>query len=983
MGDKSQYLRMLDALDFHPEEEGSINAQQEPERSTREPTAQSTQKIQESIKKDRQSLAQEQRNRYQEYKGKVQSLLEQERKYEPCAERPSQACSTNLLQYVLENAPGFHPPNQKLHKTKFLLQLVTRLDPTQLSPKGTPKPLHAAARCDIELLSKDEASKPDLTIHVANLMKDKAADEICGTNENGENIIHLAIHHSFQNTIELIGKANKSAFSQQRVSKLSNQLDDGNTPLHDALDFKYFLMPWPCCAQPEFALLAYFLFSESPTNETSKLAAAAISSRLITKEHMALISKTAKQQCDTCKSSFRHNLFAWKERLRIVALLVDRDPDALMIHNSAGLSPYLYLGSGCDKFEKQQLQELMISSTNESETLDSEIVVNADTEDEKIITAATFEESVLKDKKREQEKKSQRGKSPSNRADLVQTLTDVQEVGNIGMNQPPRNQTGPHTAQDLVETNIGCKELLSWLKEVAFLLGSREKAYLCLFRDQKAQNAILFEGETNNRRTFFLAGPQRVQRDTTKTYDFLVFEPMMASITLSLEYSHEQLQKMPSTYNDRIEVWRKDGENLKAVFQWLKIRECLQDLEIRYLDWNRPDLCANHYTLPKTLVEIRLYWTGLNAVLWSWSDTEGLRTLERLQKVTLAVIRPARTLEIEDHVDEGQSGSNENSGDGTANVTPEPHTWIKAANTFSQDLYRFCSKTVNLDKPYYHIKVALLDNGVDPVYRGNWANLHSEGWPLVDSGEREEGLECFYFSTNQHGSKIASLIRRVCPFITIYIAKLDAKSSEDLRDRSFSLRQATEAIKWATKQGVDIISMSWNVHVVNGQAGNTRDIDELEAAVDGAAKAGILMFGAACDVKASSSSDRWMPCDSPNVYSIGATDVDYDPKKYVNMLKKVDYLFPGERVLDSHRKEDIQVGNSGATALAAGLAAMIMFCMKLEGQGIPRNKRIWIGNVMNLAFSSTRNSKSVRVINVLELDKKQGVKPLVRKFLDN
>lgn len=147
-------------------------------------------------------------------------------------------------------------------------------------------------------------------------------------------------------------------------------------------------------------------------------------------------------------------------------------------------------------------------------------------------------------------------------------------------------------------------------------------------------------------------GRQRVQLETTENFNFLVFEPTMASVVLSLEYTQEELQNMPSSDKERLEMWRQDETNLKAVFKWLKVdkgvkailnlivkdnpnhycsddtvEECLKDLEVRYLDWNRPDLCANSFTLPNTLVEISLYWTGLNAVLWSWSDTEGLRTL--------------------------------------------------------------------------------------------------------------------------------------------------------------------------------------------------------------------------------------------------------------------------------------------------------------------------------------------------------------------
>lgn len=129
----------------------------------------------------------------------------------------------------------------------------------------------------------------------------------------------------------------------------------------------------------------------------------------------------------------------------------------------------------------------------------------------------------------------------------------------------------------------------------------------------------------------------------------------MASVVLSLEYTKEELQAMPTNESDRLARWREDEESLKSVFDWLKskkgvktilnltvkenvnhycsddtVEKCLEGLEVRYLNWNRPDMCANESTLPSDLIEISLYWTGLNAVLWSWSDTGGLRTLKKV-----------------------------------------------------------------------------------------------------------------------------------------------------------------------------------------------------------------------------------------------------------------------------------------------------------------------------------------------------------------
>ena len=132
----------------------------------------------------------------------------------------------------------------------------------------------------------------------------------------------------------------------------------------------------------------------------------------------------------------------------------------------------------------------------------------------------------------------------------------------------------------------------------------------------------------------------------------------MTSVTLNLEDTPEELQKMQTNDERNAEIWAADEENLKGVFRWLKedkgveailsltvkdnpnhfcsddtIEYCLKNLEVRYLNWNRPNMCANRFTLPNSLVEISLYWTGLDVVLWGLSDTEGLRTLNKVGMV--------------------------------------------------------------------------------------------------------------------------------------------------------------------------------------------------------------------------------------------------------------------------------------------------------------------------------------------------------------
>jgi hypothetical protein len=101
----------------------------------------------------------------------------------------------------------------------------------------------------------------------------------------------------------------------------------------------------------------------------------------------------------------------------------------------------------------------------------------------------------------------------------------------------------------------------------------------------------------------------------------------------------------------------KNAETLLDVFTWLKskhvkriiklvvrddedgpcddetIEACLQMFDIRYLDWNKEDLCIRTLLNGKVskLVELWLYASGNNSVLWGWSSVGGLRDLQQVR----------------------------------------------------------------------------------------------------------------------------------------------------------------------------------------------------------------------------------------------------------------------------------------------------------------------------------------------------------------
>lgn len=68
------------------------------------------------------------------------------------------------------------------------------------------------------------------------------------------------------------------------------------------------------------------------------------------------------------------------------------------------------------------------------------------------------------------------------------------------------------------------------------------------------------------------------------------------------------------------------------------IEMCLAPFDIEVWDWRKIDICiATILTSARDVREVYLYWSGNNAVLWGWSDTQGLALLKKLERVILRV----------------------------------------------------------------------------------------------------------------------------------------------------------------------------------------------------------------------------------------------------------------------------------------------------------------------------------------------------------
>ena len=128
--------------------------------------------------------------------------------------------------------------------------------------------------------------------------------------------------------------------------------------------------------------------------------------------------------------------------------------------------------------------------------------------------------------------------------------------------------------------------------------------------------------------------------------------------------------------------------------------------------------------------------------------------------------------------------------------------------------------------------------------------------------------------------------------------------------------------------------MSWSIESpVQPMDNKTKDdINSLELAISKAAQEKIILFCATSD-RGSSTSDTLYPgCISP-VIKIGAATSTGDVSTKV-LSHNVDYIFPGEAItVDGKTTAD---GSSISTALAAGMAAMLLFCVE---QVVPEDGR--------------------------------------------
>lgn len=212
-------------------------------------------------------------------------------------------------------------------------------------------------------------------------------------------------------------------------------------------------------------------------------------------------------------------------------------------------------------------------------------------------------------------------------------------------------------------------------------------------------------------------------------------------------------------------------------------------------------------------------------------------------------------------------------------------------------------------------------------------------------------------SSNKHGTIMANSITRLNPWVLLYAMRIQ----DDVQvghQNEVTVRihagSAARAIRDAIILKVDIISISWTIRdlAASGQRTlseqDTEAIESLKAAINSAKEKGILIFCSASDDIKKKGVDT-LPYNQARdyIFRIGAADAYGWSDKATEDQRTIDYFLPGNQVADDVNprlllKEELKYrdGSSVATALAAGLASLVLYIvnvMKVHYSKQPQN----------------------------------------------
>ncbi len=218
------------------------------------------------------------------------------------------------------------------------------------------------------------------------------------------------------------------------------------------------------------------------------------------------------------------------------------------------------------------------------------------------------------------------------------------------------------------------------------------------------------------------------------------------------------------------------------------------------------------------------------------------------------------------------------------------------------------------------VKVAIIDTGISqehPQLKGNLVNAKAFG--AYGNVEDPHG----------HGSHVSGIVAAingngvagVAPEAKLYVGGVADNSSG-----RFAIDNAIKATKWATEQGVDVMNMSF---------GSTGYDENLDDAIQAAAKKGIAIVVAAGNDYMSLNKTKYYPACLKNVITVSATDQSDAKADFSNYgTGYIDVGAPGVDIWSTDKDGGYRYmdGTSMASPVVAGVAALVV------GSGIVNDK---------------------------------------------
>ncbi|KAF3058826.1 Thermostable alkaline protease [Trichoderma lentiforme] len=390
--------------------------------------------------------------------------------------------------------------------------------------------------------------------------------------------------------------------------------------------------------------------------------------------------------------------------------------------------------------------------------------------------------------------------------------------------------------------------------------------------------------------------------------------------------------------------WLRESKNVTGIYE-LRVRDSLflphkeevifqslDGFDIEVLDWMRPDMSARPLVKSCSRLKKLTLYVSTWASLSYWVSGDGYVHLNEFHEVRepycYHLLRNVEMfiLTILGFLD---FSTTRNSKDcSTAVEVTQLGPFIEAYTLLQQEFQdpEFRAETRSEPEISPIINVAVIDTGVDP---DSIKCFEICGASFVSS---ESGESPWWFSYHPHGTQMAKVITELNPFCRLLVAKVGDLVMDMTVDR------VIQALEWAIKSRADVISISIAFF---------KHDDRLQLAIQEAYKANIVVI--VTTAGEAYRREEAYTATSSQVLSIAATD--YWGKETSESVKEhADFMFPGENImartsfLGSSNSTDEVSGTSVATAIASGVASLILACHRLSLSKLRSDTQTWERN---------------------------------------